>query len=188
MITPDRDRRDYGRNREENEQRKVEGFKTKFRLLANDLNGRIEDMTLGNVKHNTRQIEKLIETHDKLYAEISDTNMISSIDIELEDPDGVAMNHNVEPYPVLRKWSADLYDRVQALKDETTLHNEQRRREDKDRGDMIKQDNILIKLTGESNFLFWMDGITRIGDYLPKGTSQFKLTILIKGSIANAED
>ena len=30
---PDRERRDYGRNREENEQRKVEGFKTKFRLL-----------------------------------------------------------------------------------------------------------------------------------------------------------
>ena len=53
---------------------------------------------------------------------------------------------------------------------------------------MIKQDNILIKLTGESNFLFWMDGITRIGDYLPKGTSQFKHTILIKGIIANAED
>ena len=51
---PDHDRRDYGRNREENEQRKVEGFKTKFRLLANDFNGRIEDMTLGNVKHNTR--------------------------------------------------------------------------------------------------------------------------------------
>ena len=42
----DRERRDYGRNREENEQRKVEGFKTKFCLLANDLNGRIDDMTL----------------------------------------------------------------------------------------------------------------------------------------------
>jgi hypothetical protein len=53
---------------------------------------------------------------------------------------------------------------------------------------MIKQDNILIKLTGESNFLFWMDGLSRIGDYLPKGTSQFKLTILVKGSIRNAED
>ena len=53
---------------------------------------------------------------------------------------------------------------------------------------MIKQDNILIKLTGESNILFWMDGLSRIGDYLPKGTSQFKVTVLVKGSIANAED
>ena len=88
----------------------------------------------------------------------------------------------------MKKCSADLYDREQTLKDETTLHNEQMRREDKDRGDMIKQENILIKLTRESNFLFWMDGLTRIGDYLPKGTSQFKLTILVKGSIWNAEE
>ena len=53
---------------------------------------------------------------------------------------------------------------------------------------MIKQENILIKLTGESNFLFWMDGLSRIGDYLPKNTSQFKLTVLVKGSIVNHED
>ena len=33
-----------------------------------------------------------------------------------------------------------------------------------------------------------MDGLSRIGDYLPKNTSQFKLTVLIKGSIANSED
>ena len=46
----------------------------------------------------------------------------------------------------MRKWSADLYDREQALEDETTLHNEQRRREDKDRGDMIKQERVLTKL------------------------------------------
>ena len=110
------------------------------------------------------------------------------MNIDLEDQDGVVTTHNVEAYPAMRKWSADLYDREETIKDESTLHNEQRRQEDKDRGDMIKQDNILIKLTGESNFLFWMDGLTRIGDYLPNGTSQFKLTILEKGSIGNAED
>ena len=52
----------------------------------------------------------------------------------------------------MRKWSADLYDFEQTIKDETTIYNEERRREDKDRGDLIKQDNILIKLTGESNY------------------------------------
>ena len=33
-----------------------------------------------------------------------------------------------------------------------------------------------------------MDGLNRIEDYLPKWTSQFKLTILVKGSIGNTED
>ena len=76
-MIPDREKRDYGRNREDNAQRKVEGFKTKFRLLASDLDGRIEEMTLGNVKHNFRQIEKLIETHDKLYAALNDTEILN---------------------------------------------------------------------------------------------------------------
>ena len=33
-----------------------------------------------------------------------------------------------------------------------------------------------------------MDGLNRIGDHIPKGTSQFKLTILVKGSMGNTED
>jgi hypothetical protein len=68
-------------------------------------------MTLGNVKHNTRQIEKLIETHDKLYAGLSDTQSLTSVDTDLEDQDGVVTTHNKDPYPAIRKWSADLYDR-----------------------------------------------------------------------------
>ena len=60
-------------------------------------------MTLGNVKHNTRQIEKLIETHDKLYAELSDTELLTSVNIDLEDQDGVVTTHNVEAYPAMRK-------------------------------------------------------------------------------------
>jgi hypothetical protein len=148
---PDRDRRDYGRNREDNEQRKVEGFKTKFRLLASDLDGKIEEMSLGNVKHNTRQIEKLIETHDKLYAELSDVELLSHVTVDIEDLAGLIATVRLEPYPSMRKWSADLYDREQALKDESTLNTEQRRREDKDKGDIIKQESILIKLTGESS-------------------------------------
>ena len=33
-----------------------------------------------------------------------------------------------------------------------------------------------------------MDGLNRIGDHLAKGISQFKLTILVKGSMGNTED
>ena len=106
----------------------------------------------------------------------------------MEDIEGAIVTHRLEPYPSMRIWSADLYDREQLFKDESTLNNEQRKREDKDRGDMIKQEDILIKLSGESNFLFWMDRLSRIGDYLPKNTSQFKLTVFVKGSIANTED
>ena len=85
-------------------------------------------MTLGNVKHNTRQIKKLIETHDKLYAELSDTELLTSVNIDLEDQDGVVTTHNVEAYPAMRKWSADLYDREETIKDESTLNNDQNRR------------------------------------------------------------
>ena len=65
-------------------------------------------------------------------AELSDTGLLTSVDIDQEDQDGVVTTHNMEPYTAMRKWLADLYDREQTLKDETTLHNEQRRREDKD--------------------------------------------------------
>ena len=53
-------------------------------------------MTLGNVKHNTKKIEKLIETHNKLYAELSNTELLTSVSVDLEDRDGVVTTHNVE--------------------------------------------------------------------------------------------
>ena len=33
-----------------------------------------------------------------------------------------------------------------------------------------------------------MDGLSQIGNFIPKGTSEFKLTVLVKGSIENEED
>ena len=74
--------------------------------------------------------------------------MLTFVDIEVEDQDRALTTHNIKVHPTMRRWSPDLYDREQTIKDETNLHNEERRREDKDRGDMINQDNILIKLTG----------------------------------------
>ena len=82
----------------------------------------------------------MIETHDKLYAELSDTELLIHVTVDMEDIEGAIATHRLEPYPSMRKWSADLYDREQALKDESTLNKEQRRREDKDKGDMIKQE------------------------------------------------
>ena len=114
------------------------------------------------MKHNTRQIEKLIEIHDELYAELSNVELLSHVTVDIEDVAGLIATVRLEPYPSMRKWSADLYDREQALKDESTLNIEQRRCEDNDKGDMIKQENILIKLTEESNFRFWIDGLSRL--------------------------
>ena len=53
--------------------------------LKNDLDGRIDEMILENVKHITRQIKKLIETHDKLYAELNDTELLNSVNLDIED-------------------------------------------------------------------------------------------------------
>ena len=33
-----------------------------------------------------------------------------------------------------------------------------------------------------------MDGLSRIGNFIPKGTTEFKLTALVKGSIKNEDD
>ena len=47
------------------------------------------------MKHNTKQIEKLIETHDKMYAELADTNLINSVNIDIEDQDGTIIANRV---------------------------------------------------------------------------------------------
>ena len=89
-------------------------------------------MTLGNVKHNTRQIERLLETHDKLYLELWNVEALTFVDIKIEDQDKARTTYSINVYPTMRKWSVDLYDREQTIKEETNLHNEERRREDKD--------------------------------------------------------
>ena len=73
-------------------------------------------MTLGNVKHNTRQIQKLIETHDKLYVELNDKELLNYVSIDIEVQIEAIITQRMEPYPSMRKWSADLYDRKQSLK------------------------------------------------------------------------
>jgi hypothetical protein len=85
------------------------------------------------IMNNTRQIDKLIETHDKLYADLSDVELLSHVTVDIEDVAGLIATVRLEPYPLMRKWSADRYDREQALKGESTLNNEQRRCEDKDK-------------------------------------------------------
>ena len=58
-------------------------------------------MSLGNVKHNIKQIEKLIETHDKMYAELADTNLINSVNIDIEYRDGTIIGYFqvLSPHP-----------------------------------------------------------------------------------------
>ena len=53
---------------------------------------------------------------------------------------------------------------------------------------MLKQDNILTKLIGERNFLFWLDGLKKLSELVPRGTSNYKIAMLVRGSIENAED
>ena len=53
---------------------------------------------------------------------------------------------------------------------------------------MLRQDNILTKLVGERNFLFWIDGLKKLSELVPKGTSNYKIAMLVRGSIENAED
>ena len=43
-------------------------------------------------------------------------------------------------------------------------------------------------MLGERNFLFWIDGLKKLGELVPKGTSNYKIAMLVRGSIENAED
>ena len=53
---------------------------------------------------------------------------------------------------------------------------------------MLKQENILTKLLGEKNYLFWMDGLGKVSSNMPKTTSDYRMAMLIRGSIANEHD
>ena len=81
-----------------------------------------------------------------------------------------------------------LRDRKIDLNEIRTQQNDTRRVEAKERGDLLKQDNILTKLLGERNFLFWIDGLKKLGELVPRGTSNYKIAMLVRGSIDNAED
>ena len=60
-----------------------------------------------------------------------------------------------------------------------TQLNDIRRLETKERGDLLKQDNVMTKLLGEKNFLFWLDGLKRLSELVPKGTSNYKIGMLV---------
>ena len=88
----------------------------------------------------------------------------------------------------LVNWSTRLRERKIELNEIRTQQNDIRRLETKERGDLLKQDNVMTKLLGEKNFLFWMDGLKRLSELVPKGTSNYKIATLVRGSIENAED
>jgi hypothetical protein len=81
-----------------------------------------------------------------------------------------------------------LRDQKIELNEIKTQQNDTRRVEAKERGDLLKQDNILTKLLGERNFLFWLEGLKKLGELVPRGTSNYKIAMLVRGSIDNAED
>ena len=53
---------------------------------------------------------------------------------------------------------------------------------------MLKNDNILTKLIGERNFAYWLDALNKVFDDVPDGTSDYKMTMVIRNSIAKPED
>ena len=48
--------------------------------------------------------------------------------------------------------------------------------------------NILVKLSGEHNFVIWLDAINKVFDDAQTGTSDYKLAMVMRNSIANPED
>ena len=58
----------------------------------------------------------------------------------------------------------------------------------REKGDLLKQENVLTKLFEEKNYLFWADGLKRLAELVPKGTSNYKIAMIIRGSIAKAQD
>ena len=104
-------------------------------------------------------------------------------------PDGgPPIYHNYECKEEMHNWIRALQDRKIDLNDERTQSNDKKRQEIKGREEMLKSENILLKLSGERNFVIWLDAINKVFDDAPTGTSDYKLAMVMRNSIANAED
>ena len=101
---------------------------------------------------------------------------------------GIPTRRAYKCHTELVNWSTRLRERKIKLNEVRTQQNDIRRLETKERGDLLKQDNVMTKLLGEKNFLFWLDGLKRLSELVPKGTSNYKIAMLVRGSIENAED
>ena len=88
----------------------------------------------------------------------------------------------------MHNWIRQLQDRKIELNDERTQSNDKRRQEIKGREEMLRNENILVKLSGERNFVIWLDAINKVFNDAPTGTSDYKLAIVMRNSIANPED
>ena len=73
----------------------------------------------------------------------------------------------------MHNWIRALQDRKIELNDERTQSNDKKRQEIKGREEMLKTENILVKLSGERNFVIWLDAINKVLDDAPTGTSDF---------------
>ena len=89
-------------------------------------------------------------------------------------PDGgPPIYHNYECKEEMHNWIRALQDRKIDLNDERTQSNDKKRQEIKGREEMLKSENILVTLSGERNFVIWLDAINKVFNDAPTGTSDF---------------
>ena len=81
------------------------------------------------------------------------------------------MIQNYECREEMHNWIHQLQDRKVELSDERPQINDKRRQEIKGREEMLKNENILVKLSGERNFAIWLDALNKVFDNAPTGTS-----------------
>ena len=73
-----------------------------------------------------------------------------------------------------------LQDRKVELNDIRTQTNDRRRKEIKCKEEMLKNENILTKLIGERNFVYWLDALNKVYNDIPDGTSDYKMATVRK--------
>jgi hypothetical protein len=119
--------------------------------------------------------------------ELDDVSAILSINVRTGEGELIE-RHNV--HNKLSKYANELNMREDHLKNKEKEVLEVKRRKAKDMTNLLKNQDSLIKLTGARTYLFWLQGLKRLGSLIPDmgGVSDMRLIMMIKSSITNEED
>ena len=165
-------------------------FHEKFGQIIRACEGNINDMGAGEVQTWLDTIKSCQDTYQRVFRIYrGDPDYIRRHHTETQSSDGgPPIIHNYICQDEMHNWIRALQDRKIELNDERTQTNDKKRQEIKGREEMLKSENLLVKLTGERNFVVWLDSINKVFDDAPPGTSDYKLAMVMRNSILNPED
>ena len=105
-------------------------------------------MQAGHVEHWLDQVKRTSELYDKLYNVLHNYEGINNLNVSIPplEPGLPPTRRLYKCLAELVNWSTQLRERKIELNEIRTQQNDVRRLETKEKGDLLKQDNVMTKL------------------------------------------